>query len=230
MSLQNIGKVSRFLNGTIGAVKGMEDTDAIKAMKALGLDKSAMLQAAWDNGMKPKELERFSELIDTIGDTSEAVSGLDKLKESFTGLWEGAKSGFTNTLLPFLRTNWVSIADFTSKAVDMSYPMSREQYQRFYNIYSEYEEILTVFVVLQCLLQIDREQLILIVTYKLIFAKHLFDYYEYFVNIKQKCRPKQTTFCAKVAGAQGLELPLIQYFTSRNADFSPLSSEMFTIL
>jgi len=33
-----------------------------------------------------------------------------------------------------------------------------------------------------------------------------------------------------LAGAQGLELPLIQYFTSRNAVFSPLSSEIFTIL
>jgi hypothetical protein len=33
-----------------------------------------------------------------------------------------------------------------------------------------------------------------------------------------------------LAGAQGLELPLIQYITSRNAVFSLLSTEMFTIL
>ena len=34
------------------------------------------------------------------------------------------------------------ILDFTSKAVDMSYPLTREQYQRFFNIHKEYEEIL----------------------------------------------------------------------------------------
>lgn len=34
------------------------------------------------------------------------------------------------------------LLDFTSKAVDLSYPLSREQYQRFYNVHEEYEEIL----------------------------------------------------------------------------------------
>lgn len=34
------------------------------------------------------------------------------------------------------------LLDFTSKAVDMSYPLSKEQYQRFYNVHREYEDIL----------------------------------------------------------------------------------------
>ena len=34
------------------------------------------------------------------------------------------------------------LLDFTSKAVDLNYPLSREQYQRFYNVHEEYEEIL----------------------------------------------------------------------------------------
>lgn len=34
------------------------------------------------------------------------------------------------------------LLDFTSKAVDLGYPLSREQYHRFYTVYSEYEEIL----------------------------------------------------------------------------------------
>ena len=34
------------------------------------------------------------------------------------------------------------LLDFTSKAVDLSYPLSREQYHRFYNVHEEYEEIL----------------------------------------------------------------------------------------
>ena len=34
---------------------------------------------------------------------------------------------------------------------------------------------------------------------------------------------------SNLAGAQGLEFPLIQYFTSRNAVFSPLRTETFTI-
>lgn len=34
------------------------------------------------------------------------------------------------------------LLDFTSKAVDMSYPMSKEQYQRFYIVHEEYEDIL----------------------------------------------------------------------------------------
>ena len=34
------------------------------------------------------------------------------------------------------------ILDFTSKAVDMSYPLTKEQYQRFFNVHKEYEEII----------------------------------------------------------------------------------------
>lgn len=34
------------------------------------------------------------------------------------------------------------LLDFTSRAADMSCPMSKEQYQRFYNVHKEYEEIL----------------------------------------------------------------------------------------
>lgn len=34
------------------------------------------------------------------------------------------------------------LLDFTSKAVDLNYPLSREQYQRFYNVHEEYEDIL----------------------------------------------------------------------------------------
>lgn len=45
------------------------------------------------------------------------------------------------------------------------------------------------FVILQCLLQIDREQFILIVTHKLARFQHLFDYGEYFMNIKTKMPP-----------------------------------------
>ena len=34
------------------------------------------------------------------------------------------------------------LLDFTSKAIDMTYPLSKEQYQRFYNVHEDYEEIL----------------------------------------------------------------------------------------
>lgn len=34
------------------------------------------------------------------------------------------------------------LLDFTSKAVDLNYPLTREQYQRFYTVHEEYEEIL----------------------------------------------------------------------------------------
>lgn len=34
------------------------------------------------------------------------------------------------------------LLDFTSKAADIDYPLSKEQYQRFYNVYQEYEDIL----------------------------------------------------------------------------------------
>lgn len=34
------------------------------------------------------------------------------------------------------------LLDFTSKAADISYPLSKEQYQRFYNVHQEYEDIL----------------------------------------------------------------------------------------
>ena len=34
------------------------------------------------------------------------------------------------------------ILDFTSKAVDLSYPLTKEQYQRFFNVHKEYEEII----------------------------------------------------------------------------------------
>lgn len=34
------------------------------------------------------------------------------------------------------------ILDFTSKAVDLSYPLTKEQYNRFFIVYDEYEEII----------------------------------------------------------------------------------------
>lgn len=34
------------------------------------------------------------------------------------------------------------LLDFTSKAVDLKYPLTKEQYQRFFNVHSEYEKIL----------------------------------------------------------------------------------------
>lgn len=34
------------------------------------------------------------------------------------------------------------ILNFTSKAVDMSYPLTKEQYNRFFIVYDEYEEII----------------------------------------------------------------------------------------
>lgn len=34
------------------------------------------------------------------------------------------------------------LLDFTSKAVDMNYQLSKEQYQRFFNVHSEYEQLI----------------------------------------------------------------------------------------
>lgn len=34
------------------------------------------------------------------------------------------------------------LLDFTSKAVDMNYPLSKEQYQRFFNVHTEYEQLI----------------------------------------------------------------------------------------
>ena len=34
------------------------------------------------------------------------------------------------------------LLDFTSKAADITYPLSKEQYQRFFNIHKEYEDII----------------------------------------------------------------------------------------
>ena len=66
----------------------------------------------------------------TVYDTSIA-----ELKES---LEENNK--ITLSILIDSKRNY--LLDFTSKAVDLSYPLSREQYQRFYNVHEEYEEIL----------------------------------------------------------------------------------------
>lgn len=66
----------------------------------------------------------------TVYDTSIA-----ELKES---LDENNK--ITLSILIDSKRNY--LLDFTSKAVDLNYPLSREQYQRFYNVHEEYEEIL----------------------------------------------------------------------------------------
>ena len=65
--------------------------------------------------------------------------------------WVNAKADVYDTSISELKETLVKLLidnkrnyllDFTSKAVDANYPLSKEQYQRFYNVYKEYEEIL----------------------------------------------------------------------------------------
>ena len=58
---------------------------------------------------------------------------------------------------------------------------------------------------LQCLLQTEGDWLTLIVPHIGVFVEQLFNYCAIFVKIQTKMPPFRTTFCAKVAGAQGLE-------------------------
>ena len=65
--------------------------------------------------------------------------------------------------------------------------------------------ILLLQSLLQCLLQIGGDWLTLIVPQVGLFVEQLFCYCAIFVKGKTKMPPFRTTFCAKVAGAQGLE-------------------------
>ena len=58
---------------------------------------------------------------------------------------------------------------------------------------------------LQCLLQIGRDYLTLIVSHNRGFVERLFAYCVKFIYRQQKIALFRTTFCANVAGALGLE-------------------------
>lgn len=94
------------MNGISGAMDGMDASEMIKAMKVLGLDKGGMLQAMWDNGANPKDIEDFSKLIDSMADSSSLLSNL---KDGFTGLGETLKAAGKGAM-SFLANNWISIA------------------------------------------------------------------------------------------------------------------------
>lgn len=61
---------------------------------------------------------------------------------SIAELKEAMKENNKITLSILIDNQRNFLLDFTSKAVDMNYPLSREQYHRFYTVYAEYEEIL----------------------------------------------------------------------------------------
>lgn len=96
----------------------------------------------------PETLKKVEALLHTV-DSHYSADNITK-RDNWMG-WVNHQAGVYDTSIAELKATMVKLLidnkrnyllDFTSKAVDISYPMSKEQYQRFYNVYEEYEEIL----------------------------------------------------------------------------------------
>lgn len=89
----------------------MNGNDLASAMKSLGASREQTRDALKGAKLDPDEIESILEIF-TDGSTI-----IDRISDSFTGMGEslsktlgGIKSGFTGTVLPFLKTNWVAVA------------------------------------------------------------------------------------------------------------------------
>lgn len=90
----------------------MDSKDLVQSLKSLGASREQARDVL--RGADINLLDDAESLLEIFDDGSSIV---DRISDSFTGLgesmsktWSGIKSGFTGTVLPFLKTNWVAIA------------------------------------------------------------------------------------------------------------------------
>ena len=96
----------------------------------------------------PETLKKVETLLSNVEEhySSDNISKRNKWMEwvnKQADVYDVSIAELKQTLIKLLVDNKRNyLLDFTSKAADMSYPMSKEQYQRFYTVHAEYEEIL----------------------------------------------------------------------------------------
>lgn len=103
MSLQNLGKVSSFIKGSIDAIDGMDIDDVVKALTSMNLDKETIWQALWDAGFGVEDIEKANVFLEKMG--TSGVKSISKFGTAFKGL---------GTLIA---QNWVAIAAVAAAAV-----------------------------------------------------------------------------------------------------------------
>lgn len=81
-----------------------------------------------------------------IKEVNEHIAESDRIRDEqnkmMSALAEKLDKNNADTLSLVIDNKRNFILDFTSKAVDLSYPLTKEQYNRFFNVYKEYEEII----------------------------------------------------------------------------------------
>lgn len=115
--------------------KYTETTDTLADVKALLTD--VQRHYSEDNiAMRDRWMRGVNEhIVDSEKLRKEQADVMKELKDKLD-------QNNADTLAILIDNKRNYILDFTSKAVDLSYPLTKEQYNRFFIVYDEYEEII----------------------------------------------------------------------------------------